>query len=236
MLREAAGELTCRTVSYGLEPHNDLAPDRWALDDEGRGSFELAGRTFRLRLPGAHNIVNALAAVAIGREAGLDDTLIAGGLAEPGGLPLRMQLERWGEVVALVDCYNANPESVLSATGTLSSLAGVRRRIAVLGEMLELGESSRVLHAEVGRELARRDAVDLVVTVGEGAEPIAEGAAEAGLPTERFTDRREAIEWLVGGLEPGDAILFKASRGAALERVVAPVRSACVNGTAKAGR
>lgn len=236
MLREAAADLPCRTVSYGLEPDNDLVPDRWAVDDEGRGRFELGGRTFRLRLPGAHNVVNALAAVAIGREAGLDDARIASGLAEPDGLPLRMQLERWGEVVALVDCYNANPESVLSATGTLSSLAGVRRRIAVLGEMLELGEASEALHADVGRELARRDAVDLIVTVGEGAGPIALGATEEGLATERFTDRKEAIRWLVDELEAGDAVLFKASRGAALERVVGPVRSACVNGTAKAGR
>lgn len=236
MLRDAAADLSCRTVSYGLEPGNDLVPDRWAMDDEGRGRFELGGRTFRLRLPGAHNVVNALAAVAIGREAGLDDARIASGLAEPDGLPLRMQLERWGEVVALVDCYNANPESVLSATGTLSSLAGVRRRIAVLGEMLELGEASEALHADVGRELARRDAVDLIVTVGEGAEPIARGAIEEGLATERFGDRQGAVRWLVDELEAGDAVLFKASRGAALEHVVGPVRSACVNGTAKAGR
>jgi UDP-N-acetylmuramoyl-tripeptide--D-alanyl-D-alanine ligase len=229
MLREATRSLTCRRVSYGLHPSNDLAPENWSLDEDGRGSFRLEGRTFRLRLTGKHNIVNALAAVLVGREAGLPVGAIAGGVAEPEGLPLRMQLERWGEVVALVDCYNSNPESVLSAAATLSTLAGARRRIAVLGEMLELGESSGEWHEWVGRELAK-GAVDLVVTVGEGAAPIADGAEAAGLATRRFADQREAEEWLVENVASGDAILFKASRGAELETVVKPVRDACLEG------
>ena len=230
MLREAAAGLACRRLSYGLHPTNDLAPESWSLDEDGRGSFRLDGRTFRLRLTGKHNIVNALAAVAVGREAGLPVGAIAGGVAEPDALPLRMQLERWGEVVALVDCYNANPESVVSAAATLSTLSGARRRIVVLGEMLELGSSSAEWHEWVGRELAK-DAVDLVVTVGPGAAPIAAGAEAAGLETRRFPDRRAAEEWLVENVVAGDAILFKASRGAELETVVKPVRDACLDGT-----
>jgi len=229
MLREATAGLRCRRVSYGLHPSNDLAPESWSLDEDGRGSFRLEGRTFRLRLAGKHNIVNALAAVAVGREAGLPVGAIAGGVAEPDALPLRMQLERWGEVVALVDCYNANPESVVSAASTLSTLAEARRRIAVLGEMLELGASSAEWHEWVGRELAK-GAVDLVVTVGPGAAPIAAGAEAAGLPTRRFASRGEAEEWLIENVAPGDAILFKASRGAELETVVKPVRDACLEG------
>lgn len=230
MLREATRLLRCRRLSYGLHPANDLAPEEWSLDEDGRGSFRVEGRTFRLRLTGKHNIVNALAAVAIGREAGLPAGAIAGGIAEPDSLPLRMQLERWGEVVALVDCYNANPESVVSAAATLSTLAGVRRRIAVLGEMLELGGSSGEWHEWVGRELGK-GAVDMVVTVGPGAAPIAAGAEAAGLATRRFADRREAEEWLVENVAPGDAILFKASRGSELETVVRPVREACLEAT-----
>jgi len=233
MLREAAAGLACRRLSYGLHPTNDLAPESWSLDEDGRGSFRLDGRTFRLRLTGKHNIVNALAAVAVGREAGLPVGAIAGGVAEPDALPLRMQLERWGEVVALVDCYNANPESVVSAAATLSTLSGARRRIVVLGEMLELGSASAEWHEWVGRELAK-DAVDLVVTVGPGAAPIAAGAEAAGLETRRFPDRRAAEEWLVENVVPGDAILFKASRGAELETVVKPVRDACLDGTTAA--
>ncbi|MGH7544271.1 MAG: UDP-N-acetylmuramoyl-tripeptide--D-alanyl-D-alanine ligase [Gemmatimonadota bacterium] len=226
-LREAARGLSCRTLSYGLEPHNDLRPERWSLDDEGRGLFELDGRTYRLRLVGRHNVVNALAAVAVGREAGLGPSAIACGLAEPEGLPMRMQLERWGEITALVDCYNANPDSVLSAAASLAALSGVRRRIAVLGEMLELGPESAILHEEVGRSLA--GLIDQVVAVGDEASAIARGAAAAGLES-LCADRDEAVRWLVESLGPGDAVLFKASRGAALEDIVAQVREACVNG------
>jgi UDP-N-acetylmuramoyl-tripeptide--D-alanyl-D-alanine ligase len=229
MLREGAAALSCRRLSYGLHPSNDLAPDEWSLDEDGRGTFRLDGRTFRLRLAGKHNIVNALAAVAVGREAGLPVGAIAGGVAEPDALPLRMQLERWGDVVALVDCYNANPDSVVSAAATLSTLSGARRRIAVLGEMLELGPTSGEWHEWVGRELAK-GAVDLVVTVGPGAARIAKGAEAAGLATRRFDSRREAEEWLVENVASGDAILFKASRGAELETVLKPVRDACLEG------
>ncbi|HUO99979.1 MAG TPA: UDP-N-acetylmuramoyl-tripeptide--D-alanyl-D-alanine ligase [Gemmatimonadota bacterium] len=234
LLRNAVRELPCERISYGLAPGNDITPDDWSLDEEGRGSFLLEGRTFRLRLAGRHNVVNALAAVAVGREAGLSPGAIAGGLAEPDQLPLRMQLERWGEVLALVDCYNANPESVLSAAGTLAALGNVRRRIAVLGEMLELGERSAALHEELGRELAGAG-IDLVVSVGSGAAPVVDGAARAGLAGERFGGRDEAARWLIEHLEPGDAVLFKASRGAALEKVVGVVREACLDGSVRAG-
>ena len=168
----------------------------------------------------------------IGREAGLPPSAIAGGLAEPEGLPMRMQLERWGEITALVDCYNANPDSVVSAAATLAALSGVRRRIAVLGEMLELGPRSAALHEEVGRSLA--GLVDRVVTVGGAASAIARGAADAGLDSLR-ADRDEAVRWLVENLAPGDAVLFKASRGAALEEIVTQVREACVNGVGATG-
>ncbi|HUP18557.1 MAG TPA: UDP-N-acetylmuramoyl-tripeptide--D-alanyl-D-alanine ligase [Gemmatimonadota bacterium] len=234
VLRESARGLPCRTLSYGFGPGNDLRPEAWSLDDEGRGSFSLDGRTYRLRLVGRHNVVNGLAAVAVGLEAGLASAEIAGGLAEPGMLPMRMQLERWGAVTALVDCYNANPESVRSAASTLAGLGGARRRIAVLGEMLELGVRSAELHAEVGSDVA--SAVDVVVAVGPGAAAIADGArgADGGNPprAERFDSREEAAEWLVAHLRPGDAVLFKASRGAELERVVAAVRDACLDGSA----
>lgn len=233
ILAAAVRKLPCRTFSYGLDPANDLAPERWELDEDGRGSFALDGKTYRLRLTGKHNIVNALAAVAVGRIAGISAGEIAVGLAEVDQLPLRMQIERWGEVVALVDCYNANPESVLSAASTLSTLAGVERRIAVLGEMLELGPEAPALHAELGRALAEAGSLDLVVAVGPGAGAIAEGAELAGLASERFDDHAAATRWLVAHLEAGDAVLFKASRGAALETVVTPVREACLEGAAR---
>jgi UDP-N-acetylmuramoyl-tripeptide--D-alanyl-D-alanine ligase len=231
MLRRAVDPLPCRRISYGFQPENDISPESWSLDEDGRGTFVVEDRTYRLRLTGEHNILNALAAVAVGLEAGLGGGVIAVGIAEPDALPLRMQLEHWGDVIALVDCYNANPESVLSAASTLARLGGVRRKVAVLGEMLELGKESSSLHRIVGRDLAD-GAVDLVVAVGEGAMPIAEGAEQAGLEAERFADRDRAIRWLVDNLRPGDAILFKASRGAELETIVGSVRMTCLENSA----
>lgn len=223
----AVSTLKCRLVSYGIEPSNDVRPERVELDGEGRGMFEIDGRTYRLRLVGRHNIVNALAAVAVGREADISPGAIAVGIAEPDALPLRMELERWGDVVALVDCYNANPESVASAVTTLVALDDARRRVVVLGEMLELGDQSEMLHRQVGRDLASAG-VEVVVAVGAGAAPIASGAEDEGVTAFRFDDQSGAIRWLIENLRPGDAVLFKASRGAALEHVVEPVREACL--------
>jgi UDP-N-acetylmuramoyl-tripeptide--D-alanyl-D-alanine ligase len=226
-LRAAVSTLKCRLISYGMEPSNDVRPERWELDGEGRGMFEVGGRTYRLRLVGRHNVVNALAAVAVGCEADVSPGAIAVGIAEPDALPLRMELERWGDVVALVDCYNANPESVASAVATLVALDDARRRVVVLGEMLELGDQSEALHRQVGRDLASAG-VEVVVAVGSGAAPLASGAEDSGVTAFRFDEQPAAIRWLIENLRPGDAVLFKASRGAALEHVVEPVREACL--------
>jgi UDP-N-acetylmuramoyl-tripeptide--D-alanyl-D-alanine ligase len=226
-LTAAVSTLKCRLISYGIEPSNDVRPERWELDGEGRGMFEVDGRTYRLRLVGRHNVVNALASVAVGREADVSPGAIAVGIAEPDALPLRMELERWGDVVALVDCYNANPESVASAVDTLVALDDARRRVVVLGEMLELGDQSEALHQQVGCDLASAG-VEVVVAVGAGAAPIASGAEDGGVTAFRFDDQTGAIRWLIENLRPGDAVLFKASRGAALEHVVEPVREACL--------
>ncbi len=226
-LAAAVSGLACRLISYGIESSNDVRPTRWKLDGEGRGMFEVDGRIYRLRLVGRHNVVNALAAVAVGREVDISPGAIAVGIAEPDTLPLRMQLERWGDVVALVDCYNANPESVASAVTTLVALDDASRRVVVLGEMLELGDQSEALHEQVGRELGPAG-VDVVATVGVGAAPIASGAEDASVAAFRFNDQPGAIRWLVDNLRPGDAVLFKASRGAELEHVVEPVREACL--------
>lgn len=231
-LRAATADLHCRTISYGLGPYNDVAPDAWDIDDDGRGSFEWEGRTFRLRLVGKHNVINALAAVAIGREADISAGAISVGVADPEPLPLRMQLERWACVVALVDCYNANPQSVLSAASTLGALPVTGRRIAVLGEMRELGSESHALHEQVGASL-RAAGVEFVVCVGPEAAPIADGAESTGLQAVRVPDRESAVRWLVDHVESDDALLFKASRGAVLEEVVGRVRDACLGCSAE---
>ncbi len=127
-------------------------------------------------------------------------------------------------MTVLDDSYNAAPASMRAALAVLASLPG--RRVAVLGEMLELGEGHESGHLEVGREAA--GVADLLFVVGKAARPIAEGAREAGLASNRVievADRQAAFDALRPRLAPGDVVLVKASRGAGLDRLVDDLRA-----------
>ena len=213
-----------RVIGYGFDAGADVTAD----DVESLGED---GMRFGLRLPdgeqvavllpalGRHSVHNALAAAAVGVAAGLDTASIVRGLARGFRAPHRTQLLRAGEWRILDDSYNAAPDSMAAALELLASLPG--RRVAVLGEMLELGEGSREAHLEVGRRAA--ELADQLVVVGPGAAGIAAGAAGAGMTPDKLTlaaDRDAAIEVLLAELRPGDTVLVKASRGAALDLIV----------------
>jgi len=187
-----------------------------------------AGMQFRLLVPGGsaevatpalgrHGVHNGLAAAAVGVAAGLDLERIVVGLSHGWQAPHRDQLIRAGDVTILDDSYNASPASMLAALELLASLPG--RHVAVLGEMLELGEATERGHAEVGTGAAGR--ADLLIVVGAGAGRIADAAVAAtgGPETIRVPDRDAALAVLVDRLRPGDKVLVKASRGAALDLV-----------------
>ncbi|MEA2537603.1 MAG: UDP-N-acetylmuramoyl-tripeptide--D-alanyl-D-alanine ligase, partial [Chloroflexota bacterium] len=192
------------------------------------------GMRFELRTPnearhvtipllGRHAVHNALAAAAVGIAAGLDLDSIAAGLAAARGAAHRGELLRLGDVTVFDDSYNAAPASMLAALDVLAGLRG--RRIAVLGEMLELGDEHEAGHRQVGR--AAGAIVDLLVVVGDDAEGIAEGALETGLEPERIlraSDGEAAHDLLRPRLVPGDAVLVKASRGIGLDRLVEALR------------
>jgi UDP-N-acetylmuramoyl-tripeptide--D-alanyl-D-alanine ligase len=145
---------------------------------------------------------------------------IVAALARGWSVPHRGQVVVAGGVTIIDDTYNASPASVLAALELLAGLPG--RRIAVLGEMLELGDAADAGHREVGRAAAA--VCDLLSVVGVGAAGIAAGAREAGLPADRLSvtaDRDAAAASLPAVLRPGDVVLVKASRGIALEVLVA---------------
>jgi UDP-N-acetylmuramoyl-tripeptide--D-alanyl-D-alanine ligase len=196
-----------------------------------------AGMRFRLRLPGGTSaevsipgpgrlsVHNALAAAAVGFAAGLTEGEIAGGLAIGWQAPHRMNLLRAGGVTIVDDTYNASPASVAAALEMLGGLPG--RRIAVLGEMLELGEAHEAGHRRVGEAAAA--VADAVVVIGDGARGIADGARATGFPRGSIivvSDRDGALQHLERELSRGDVVLVKASRGIELDRLVdALVRS-----------
>lgn len=191
-----------------------------SLDRLGRPSFTLRhdGDSAFVRLPfvGAHWTLNAAAAVAAGLAAGVPLEQAATALNTASISKWRMELRVLDSGATLLDdSYNANPESTRAGLDALASI-DAKRRIAVLGEMLELGEASHDAHHEIGTYAAPR--ADLVITIGEAAAVIAAGAGERALA---MPDNAAAIAWLRSHLAPGDVVLVKASRGARLDQVAA---------------
>ncbi len=176
----------------------------------------------RAQLPvaGTHMVQNALLAVAAGRAFGLSIEECAAGLAAAPLTKARLQIKEIGGVQFLDDSYNANPDSMKAALRTLVELDAEGKRIAVLGEMRELGAESERGHREIG-EAAATLGVDQLITIGAAAELIAEGARTAGL--DKVSSARstsEAAKLLSEMAEPGDLVLIKGSRAARTEEVI----------------
>jgi UDP-N-acetylmuramoyl-tripeptide--D-alanyl-D-alanine ligase len=210
-------------VRYGFTVGADVtAADVTSLGADGMAfTLVLPDGAIPVRTPalGRHSVHNALAAAAVAHVAGLDHATIGRGIARGFRAPHRTALVRLPDRMVLDDSYNASPDSVAAALDLLATLPG--RRIAVLGEMMELGDGTHTGHLAVGRHAA--PIADRLVVVGEGAAAIADGAAEAGMAPDRIVrvaDRAAATAWLVAESRPADAILVKASRGAALDLVV----------------
>jgi len=191
-----------------------------------------AEQEVRLPLAGRHQADNALAAAAIGLLFGLDLAAVARGLAGAAPAGMRLELRRAGGLLVLDDTYNSSPASALAALETLQELAGAGRALAVLGDMLELGDYTREGHLRVGQACAGLAAL---ITVGRAARDIAEGARRAGLPAERLRccdDTGEALGAVLDMVREGDIVLFKASRGMRLECLVSAVLEALERRTA----
>ncbi len=214
-------------LSFGVG--GDVSWRDLTLDDLGRPSFELGydGAWARVRLleTGAHQVANAAAAAAMALAVGVPFTQIVTTLGSARSLsPWRMALhERDDGLVVVNDSYNANPASMNAALDALVAIGerGDRRTVAVLGEMLELGETAGRQHAEVGAHAAELG-VDVLVTVGGAADAIADGARRTpgwegeAVPT---AGREQAVDWLRHNVVARDVVLVKASRGAALEHL-----------------
>ena len=199
-----------------------------SVDGTVRFTLHLPGEEVLVQLPvpGRHNVQNALAAAAAAWVLEVPAGEIAAGLGDFSPCPGRMELIALAnDILLLEDSYNANPLSMRAALEALDDLGRHGRRIAVLGDMLELGPTARDLHREVGALVAER--ADWLFTLGELASEIAAGAIERGLSPERAVtaeDVEELIAKLRGIVQPGDRILVKGSRGMRMERVGAALR------------
>jgi UDP-N-acetylmuramoyl-tripeptide--D-alanyl-D-alanine ligase len=202
-----------KVVTFGLTPHADLHP---AWIDGMR--FLVRGVEFRLGLLGEWNIQNALAAAAVAMLHGIALDECARRLADFRPPKMRMERLDLAGVVILNDAYNSNPESASRAVREFSRFPSAGRRIAVIGDMRELGGASESYHRELGRQLAE-SSVDVVVGVGRECRAL---LAELGGAHEQhgFLSVEEMRPRLDGLIQTGDAVLLKGSRGVGLERVV----------------
>ncbi|RNC80559.1 MAG: UDP-N-acetylmuramoyl-tripeptide--D-alanyl-D-alanine ligase [Phycisphaera sp.] len=217
-------------LRFGSGEHADIRVV--AVDTHGNGvCFETnGGQRYEIGLLGAHNAHNAAAAIAVARRMGMPEADIAMALASAKGPEMRLDRRTIGGITIIDDAYNANPESVIAAIGTLDAAArSASRRVLVLGEMLELGDDAPAMHEEVGRVIGdsidRGEGPDFVVLVGDLARSAAPHALdrlgkECVVMEPETGDGRSIAERLA----PGDAVLLKGSRSVGLERVVHAVR------------
>ena len=220
--RKIRGRSKAPVITFGLSEKADI----FATDihqDEKFLSFRWNGK-IKVRIPvlGRKNVYNALAAIAAGERLGLDPKNIPGRLENFRALPMRMERLEANGVTLINDAYNANPRSMEAALAELANLDGSKRKVFVLGDMCELGESSAAHHRRLGR-LAAESGADILVAVGKESKETVKGAIEAGFERKRlrhYDSSEEAERGIEELVRKGDVVLVKGSRAMGLEVVV----------------
>ncbi len=219
------GKLERPVYLYGI--NNDECDYRAVnvVEKDGKTSFDIKWKDGEIsaEIPciGVHNVMNALAAFTVGSLNGLTAEEIISALKkyQPDGM--RQNIVKKGDKTVIIDCYNASPDSMKASLSVLAQMKCDGRKIAVLGDMLELGESSEKLHRLVGQYVAEYKP-DLLYCYGDDASFICAEASEHGLAGSFFhkEDKDFMAEFIKDKLQSGDVILFKASRGMKLEELI----------------
>lgn len=212
-----------KVLTYSAKSKN---ADVYALnikEDESGISFDIVygQNTYcaKLSVLGNHNVLNALCAFCIGMYFGVDADDIIKALSEYAPSGLRQNVSQINGVTVIADCYNASPDSMKSALSVLSSTKTEGKKIAVLGDMLELGNFSVKLHKKVGEYAVKSD-TDMLICVGNDAKEIANTAMGRIENVAYFENKADAVAYLDENLLSGDTILFKASRGMKFEEII----------------
>ncbi len=209
--------LPCKTIWFGIENSECDIFGTISKCDAESSEFSVRGSdaSFNLNCGGLHNITNALSAIAVGRIFGMSDNAIAEGLFAFRNTGMRQDIYVHNGVTIIRDCYNASPDSMRASLTLLTLVDCKGRRLAALGDMLELGEKSDELHTEIG-EFAKKCA-DKIFVQGEFADRYVEGA---GNRAEAFSDKEALAEALSSYLQEGDALLVKGSYGTRMWQVL----------------
>jgi len=204
--------------------------EEWRFRGAQGTEFTLcAGRhsqPIRMKLWGAHNLANAVGAAAMAHGLGADLEAIRRGLAAARSLPMRMEIGSWRGIGIINDAYNANPASMAAAIDTLSAIQTHGQKIAILGDMLELGRAAEKSHRSLGRQVARHQ-IDRLYIMGRQARLVRAGALSAGMEESRVTvgkSHEQIAAMLRRQAGKGDWMLFKGSRGMAMEKALAALK------------
>lgn len=219
-----------KVYTFGIENESDImASNIRRVSNKGvRFVLEVQNgksREIYFSLLGRHDIYNALAASAVAFAMGIELDLIESGLSSFKPLDLHLQLSDFYEGIKILnDSYNANPLSVKSALETLAEVAQNNRKIAILGDMLELGEKADFYHREIGKEVVKLS-IDILITIGQGGKIIAQSCKEKGMAEERVfsfekNEKINLVEKLLDLTRPGDFVLLKGSREMKIEEIL----------------
>jgi len=215
-------DLRGKVVMYGTRATADVRAERIQSKGTEGAEFDvvIGGAREHATLPllGEHNVLNALAAVAVGLERGLKPVQAVGALATLVPVEKRGEVLQLGNITVINDCYNSNPKALEAMVDALAVMAD-KRRIVVAGEMLELGLAGEEMHRQAGQHVAEKK-IDALLGVRGLAQAMVEGARTAGTPAEFVAGPEEAGEWLARETRDGDVVLLKASRGVKLEKAL----------------
>jgi len=209
-----------RFVSYGIDNEADIKALNISYENN-QSHFEISGVKFVTEYPGSYNILNALAAIAAGLEAGCDLKAMADRLRLLKPSQMRSEIVSIAGTVFIIDCYNANPESMQKAIDALAEYQSNGERFAVLGDMYELGKLSQSYHQQIGEYLNLKG-VDNLLSVGSEARSYNDKFK--GEINQHYSDKTKLSEELKTQIKPGDIVLVKGSRGMSMEDIIKSIK------------
>ncbi len=214
------GKAFCgKTIMYGTKPSVDVRAENIEPQGSAGTRFDIiaAGQREKVCLPliGAHNVLNALAAVSVALECGVGLSESTKALSSLTASAKRGEVIQLGNITVINDCYNSNPKALEAMVNALAGMPA-KRRIVVAGEMLELGPTAEEAHRTSGRQMAERK-IDVLLGVRGLAQPMVDSARQSGMRAEFVSTPEKAGEWLARETRDGDIVLIKGSRGVKLE-------------------
>jgi len=218
-----------KKITFGFDASAKVTAKKLPLNRNGNPGMQIDHQEIRLNVVGTHNLINGLAAIAIGLEFGIPLQAMKEALQTLQLPSKRMQIERLGKLTILNDCYNANPESTSAALETLIHFPEARRRIFVFGDMLELGTNATKAHTKVGNQVASLG-IDVMFTFGPNAAAATRAARKTSttILADHFDDKSALLKALIALNLRDDILLIKGSRGMKMEEISEGLRKTAV--------